>query len=285
MIKHEDLGAVIQRAFAGLSRSQQGVARVILDDVASVAFLTAGELAERAGVHAATVVRLSQRLGYEGYPALQKDLRTKLSLYPAFLRQMERSGSMTDADTLLAQSFAHARRNLELAVRTVDVPALERAVEALDECRRVVAVGMGVARPVVSYLASCLRLTGLEVHEPGDSVEIAQQLGLADQHDVVVVVDFHRYYRDIIQLAGAARDSGAVVVAVTDSPVSDLATHAHHLLAVPSEGAAPRTSLAPAMVLVEAMLALITVRRRTKAQQAMRRIDDVYARTDIFSAR
>jgi DNA-binding MurR/RpiR family transcriptional regulator len=284
MAGHDDLAAAIQRAFADLGRSQQRVARVILDDAASVAFLSAGEIAERAGVHAATVVRLSQRLGYAGYPALQKDLRTKLSQYPAFLRRMERSGSTADAHTVLAQSFAHARRNLELAVRTVDVPTLERAVEALDECRRMVAVGMGVARPVVSYLASCLRLTGLEVHEPGDSVEIAQQLGLVDQHDVVVVVDFHRYYREITRLAGAARDSGAVVVAITDSPVSDLATHAHHLLAVPSEGAAPRTSLAPAMVLVEAVLALVTVRRRAQAQQVMRRIDDVYARTEVFSA-
>jgi len=144
-------------------------------------------------------------------------------------------------------------------------------------------LGMGVARPVVSYLASCLRITGLEVHEPVDSVEMAQQLALADERDVVVVVDFHRYYREITRLAGAAKDSGAVVVAITDSPVSDLATYADHLLAVPSEGAAPRTSLAPAMVLVEAVLALVTVHDRSRAQRAMRRIDEVYERTNVFT--
>jgi DNA-binding MurR/RpiR family transcriptional regulator len=107
---------------------------------------------------------------------------------------------------------------------------------------------------------------------------------LADERDVVVVVDFHRYYREITRLAGVAKDSGAVVVAITDSPVSDLATYADHLLAVPSEGAAPRTSLAPAMVLVEAVLALVTVRHRSRAQRAMRRIDEVYERTNVFTA-
>ncbi|MFG1710653.1 MurR/RpiR family transcriptional regulator [Nonomuraea sp. M3C6] len=94
----------------------------------------------------------------------------------------------------------------------------------------------------------------------------------------------HRYYREITRLASAAKDSGAVVVAITDSPVSDLATHADHLLAVPSEGAAPRTSLAPAMVLVEAVLALVTVHDRSRAQRAMRRIDEVYERTNVLTA-
>jgi DNA-binding MurR/RpiR family transcriptional regulator len=283
MPRPDELTEVLQRVYADLGRSQQRVARFILDDATSVAFLSAGELAKRAGVHAATVVRLSQRLGYEGYPALQKDLRSKLSQYPTFLQQMERTES-ADASTLLTQSFARARRNLELAVRTVDVAALENLVEALGKCQRVVVLGMGVARPVVSYLASCLRITGLEVHEPVDSVGMAQQLALADERDVVVVVDFHRYYREITRLAGAAKDSGALVVAITDSPVSDLATYADHLLAVPSEGAAPRTSLAPAMVLVEAVLALVTVRHRSRAQRAMRQIDEVYERTNVFTA-
>jgi DNA-binding MurR/RpiR family transcriptional regulator len=283
MPRHDELTEVLQQVYADLGRSQQRVARFILDDATSVAFLSAGELAKRAGVHAATVVRLSQRLGYEGYPALQKDLRTKLSQYPTFLQQMERTES-ADASTLLMQSFARARRNLELAVRTVDVASLENLVEALGRCQRVVVLGMGVARPVVSYLASCLRITGLEVHEPVDSVGMAQQLALADERDVVVVVDFHRYYREITRLAGAAKDSGAVVVAITDSPVSDLVPYADHVLAVPSEGAAPRTSLAPAMVLVEAVLALVTVRHRSRAQRAMRQIDEVYERTNVFTA-
>jgi DNA-binding MurR/RpiR family transcriptional regulator len=283
MPRHDELTEVLQQVYADLGRSQQRVARFILDDATSVVFLSAGELAKRAGVHAATVVRLSQRLGYEGYPALQKDLRTKLSQYPTFLQQMEHTES-ADASTLLAQSFAHARRNLELAVRTVDVASLENLVEVLGRCRRVVVLGMGVARPVVSYLASCLRITGLEVHDPVDSVGMAQQLALADERDVVVVVDFHRYYREVTRLAGAAKDSGAVVVAITDSPVSDLAPYADHLLAVPSEGAAPRTSLAPAMVLVEAVLALVTVHHRSRAQRAMQRIDEVYERTNVFTA-
>ena len=284
MPRHDELTEVLQQVYADLGRGQQRVARFILDDARSVAFLSAGELAERAGVHSATVVRLSQRLGYEGYPDLQKDLRTKLSHYPTFFQQMERTGSTADVPTLLAQSFARARRNLELAVRTVDVASLENLIEALGRCQRVLVLGMGVARPVVSYLASCLRITGLEVHEPVDSVEMAQQLALANERDVVVVVDFHRYYREVIRLAGAAKDSGAALVAITDSPVSDLAAYADHLLAVPSEGAAPRTSLAPAMVLVEAILALVTVHDRSRAQHAMRRIDEMYERTGVFTA-
>lgn len=283
MARHDDLTEALRREYGDLSKSQQKVARVILDDAASVALLTAAELADRANVHAATVVRLAQRLGYEGYPALQKELRTRLSQYPTFLQQMERNGSATDAGSLLATAFAHARRNLEQALRTVDHAVLEQLVEALADSRRVLVLGMGVARPVASYLASCLQIAGLQVHEPTDLVAMAQQLALAGERDVVVVIDFHRYYREMTQLAAVAGDGAATVVAITDSPVSDLAPHADHLVTVPSEGAAPRTSLAPAMVLVEAILALVTVHDRTRAKRTMHSIDDVYSRLGIFA--
>jgi DNA-binding MurR/RpiR family transcriptional regulator len=283
MTRHDDLTEVLRRDYPQLSRAQQRVARVILDDTSSVAYTSAGELAERAGVHAATVVRLSQRLGYDGYPDLQKDLRTKLSQYPTFLQRLERGTSPSDPAELVARTFAHTRRNLELAARSVDVAALEHLVAGLDACRRTVVLGMGVARPVVSYLASCLCLAGIDTHEPADTIAMAQQLGLTDQRDVVILIDFHRYYRELVQLAGVARDSGAVVVALTDSPVSDLAPYAHHLLVVPSEGTAPRTSLAPAMVLTEAILALLVAVRRPAAQTTMRRIDDIYTRANTFT--
>jgi hypothetical protein len=38
------------------------------------------------------------------------------------------------------------------------------------------------------------------------------------------------------------------------------------------------------MVLVEAVLALVTVRHRSRAQRAMRQIDEVYERTNVFTA-
>ena len=54
------------------SRSQQDVARYIVDHLDEAAFQTAEELARRADTSSSTVVRFSQALGFEGFPELQQ---------------------------------------------------------------------------------------------------------------------------------------------------------------------------------------------------------------------
>jgi DNA-binding MurR/RpiR family transcriptional regulator len=278
------VSAALQQAYPELSRSQQQVARVILEDPMAAALMSAGEVADKVGVHASTVVRLAQRLGYEGYPSLQKDLRARISQYPTFFHQVEQAGVSPPAQYLLSQVFERARRNIDQASRTVDTDELTEFVSALSGVRRIVVIGIGVAQPVAAYLASSLQVAGMHVCEPHDSIGMAQQLATLGAQDVVILVDFHRYYREITQLAEVAKDTKATILAISDSTVADLAPLANRLLVVPSEGAGPRTSLVAAMALVETILALLTVTNRTTAQAAMQNIDDAYRRLDTFTA-
>ena len=68
----KSLSEYIQERFDEFSRSQKDVARYIVDHLDKAAFLTAEELARRAGTSSSTVVRFSQALGFEGYPELQQ---------------------------------------------------------------------------------------------------------------------------------------------------------------------------------------------------------------------
>ena len=70
--KRKSLSAFISERFDEFSRSQKDVARYIVDHLDEAAFLTAEELARRAGTSSSTVVRFSQALGFEGYPELQQ---------------------------------------------------------------------------------------------------------------------------------------------------------------------------------------------------------------------
>lgn len=284
MTSTESISEALRRVYPELGRSQQRVARIILDDPTAAILMAAAELAERVGVHPATVVRLAQRLGYDGYPAMQKEIRAKLSQYPTFLHQVERTGSLPDAQALFQQVFGQARRNIEHAMQTVDVTVLEEFAAALVSARRISIVGIGVARPVADYLASSLQITGLHVTLPADPIALTQQVALLDEADAVVLVDFHRYYREVTRLAQVAKESGATVLAITDSQVADFARLTDQLVVVPSEGAAPRTSLTAAMALVESILALVTLRYRTVAEASMQRLDRIFHRLDTFGA-
>ena len=72
---HQTLSAYISSRFDDFSRSQKDVAQYVVDHLDEVAFHTAEELARRASTSSSTVVRVSQALGFEGFPELQEAAR------------------------------------------------------------------------------------------------------------------------------------------------------------------------------------------------------------------
>ena len=69
-----------------LSRSYRRVADHIMSNYYEVSFMTAAQLAYAVGVDTTTVVRFSQRLGYNGYPELLADIRAQVrdEIYTAY---------------------------------------------------------------------------------------------------------------------------------------------------------------------------------------------------------
>ena len=78
----------IRAGGAGLTTAERRVAEVILTSPHAVGFGTVAELARTAGVGAATVVRLSAKLGFEGFSELQTCVQRDLmhQLRPAVER-------------------------------------------------------------------------------------------------------------------------------------------------------------------------------------------------------
>src|SRR6201987_3319545 len=79
---HQALSAYIRARFDEFSRSQKDVAQYIVDHLDEAAFQTAEELARRASTSSSTVVRFSQALGFEGFPALPHAARDEYRRRP-----------------------------------------------------------------------------------------------------------------------------------------------------------------------------------------------------------
>ena len=61
-----------------MSKSFARLADFLLNSYTEASFMTASELAHALNLDAATVVRFSQRLGYTGFPQLQREIRSKV---------------------------------------------------------------------------------------------------------------------------------------------------------------------------------------------------------------
>ena len=75
--------------------------------------------------------------------------------------------------------------------------------------------------------------------------------------DVVFLVDFRRYQKNLATLAGLASKRGAQVVLLTDKWISPIAKHAGEVLAVPIESGTAWDSYVGAVALIEAMITRI----------------------------
>ena len=97
----------IREYYDHLSRSYRRVADYIMSKYYEVSFMTAAQLAYAVGVDTTTVVRFSQRLGYNGYPELLHDIReqVKSEIYaayepkPTIRRGRSKTGSSTSSTT------------------------------------------------------------------------------------------------------------------------------------------------------------------------------------------
>jgi DNA-binding MurR/RpiR family transcriptional regulator len=107
------------------------------------------------------------------------------------------------------------------------------------------------------------------VVEFGGTEVAAGRLMNVAKGDLLIVLSFPRYATDAVQLAAYARDRGAALVAITDSPASPLARLTDAVLLAPSQHPILSSSLAAAVVVIEALVArLMTSNRRNVAQAA-----------------
>ena len=79
----QKLFSTIEENMAGFSKGQRAIAKYIMENYEKAAYMTAASLGSQTGVSESTVVRFALKLGYEGYPEMQRALqeltRTKLT--------------------------------------------------------------------------------------------------------------------------------------------------------------------------------------------------------------
>jgi len=109
-----------------LSPSFQVLADFLLDSYSSASFLTATELAYSLDLDPATVVRFAQKLGYAGYPELQREIRQRVKDELLTGRTAEVNSPEQAADAALAE----VERYVQLTRRSFPIGAAESLVNA-----------------------------------------------------------------------------------------------------------------------------------------------------------
>jgi DNA-binding MurR/RpiR family transcriptional regulator len=260
---------------AALTTAERRVAEVVLARPQLVAFGTVAELASAAGSGAATVVRLSTKLGYDGFTALQAAVQAELAaqLRPAAERIREPAGAdLTTRHQQLEVANVHA------SLRAVSAETLAAVVDHLaDRNARVFVLSGDASRGVaLQFVGDLGSLRDDVTLIDGNPIAVRRQAALLHAGDVLLTLDLRRYERWVVDVAQSARAAGVWSVALTDSVLSPLAQIADATVVLAAAGSGPFDSHTGTLAVFDLFVSAVADRLRAHATERLDRLEAVW---------
>lgn len=225
----------VRRELAGFTDAERRVARALLGEYPMAGLETVARFARRAETSGPTILRFVARLGFDNYAAFQDALRTEIQarLQSPLVRYDSLTTKGGEAET--SDRVSHAiRQNIEIAALDLrkDLGRIISLLTDLD--RNILCIGGRFSWMVAAYLHQYLRELRPGVQLVRDnSAAWADYLLDVREGDILVVFDFRRYQRDVLEFARGAASQKAVIVLVTDIWYSPIASTSNIVVACP----------------------------------------------------
>ena len=252
----DQLAARIRARFPGLSPQFQTGAAFLLDHPDEVAVSSMRKVAERAQVQPASLVRLSQQLGFPGWNELRALFVARVRTRPEPMASRARPLVAGGPKGRLARDLLAAQQRNLATTATDNARVLTDAARRLRKARHVYVAGFRSCYAVAFGLAYGYRLFRPSVsllEGVGGTLDLAL-LGIV-RGSATIVVSFAPYSAEAVRVADEARERGSRLVAITDSAVSPVALNADHVLLFTHDSPSFFPSLVGATALAEALVA------------------------------
>ncbi len=268
----------------GLSKGQRRIADFLLTSHDEAAFLTAADLARRVGVSEATIVRFAVAIGYEGFPALRRQLQElyRNQATPAVRLQHKLAELSGSQGHILAKVLDMEIQYLAEAGHSIAPADFDRAVEVLLGARRVFVYAGGPSAILAELLELRLRRFGifaLAMTESGRN--LVEKLQLLEGTDALVVAGFHHMNRELRVVAEHAHATGCRTILLTDILGVTLGDQVDVILAARRGPVSTFHSLTVPMAITNALILAVAMARPEVSLTALKRMQDLRAASGL----
>lgn len=216
-----------------MSKSFSKLSDFLLDSYVEAAFMTASELAHALNLDAATVVRFSQHLGYEGFPKLQREIRQRVKndlLIRPKEAEVERS-----VPGIASQAMREVLVSLQQSQQSLNTEVLEQLVERIGLSRRIVILAEGPAQPSAYSLVLFMEQGGFPVYIARSGiVDLARTVNTATSSDLLMAMEIAGTAPYISRSLEEAQKKGIPTAAIVGSASLAAARFADYVLAAQS---------------------------------------------------
>lgn len=275
------LGQSLLRVLAEGSASNRAIADYVLRNQVRVTALGIEELADACAVSTATISRFARDLGFKNYAAMRGAVAETLQ---SVLQPVEKLRSTIARRAAKAspalESLGYAEAAITATSRALSGTQIDRVGAVLTKARTVYVLGFGLSSFLAGALAMHLQPFCRHVVEAaasGGTEVAASHLATITGKDVLVVISLPRYTLDAASLTRFARDAGATIVSITDSPASPLAELGHHVLYAHSTHPVLPSSSSAALAVIEALAVSLMTSNKANVAKAARHTEAIAA--------
>ena len=216
-----------------LSKRLKQVSRYILDHPNDIAIETLAVVAERCGGQASTIVRFAKAFGFDSASQMQRLFRDELLSNAGNLdynERIRRSNAKKPLDYndpfhLLEEFTESNKQSLENLKANINQADLQKAIKIITKANTIYIIGFRRSFPVATYLAYALQKTNkrcILIDSVGGLTK-GQTVGITSQ-DLMIAISYHSYTQETLDIVTEAAEHTSNIIAITDSPVSPIAT-------------------------------------------------------------
>ncbi len=214
-----------------LSPQHQKIARFMMENPHETALETASRIADQLKVQPSSLIRLAHILGFSGISDLQKIFKehTRARLYNITVAytdyiqapKVKQKNRDYAAKGVLDQFIYANIASLKHLQQDINAQKFSRAIKLIEKAKRTYILGTRGSFPAAAYMFD----TFARLHQPAYLLDgvgglLNQQVENIQKNDALMVFAFPPYAEETFEATKLAREKGAKIVSVTDSPIA-----------------------------------------------------------------
>jgi DNA-binding MurR/RpiR family transcriptional regulator len=275
------LNELVARIDDRLTVADRRLVDVLLANPRDAVFLSANEIAQRAGVNPATAVRFARKLGFGGYPELRATLRQDLLGVSEAAERMRQRIRRVARGSVLKTFVESEIHNLGRLLEQVADADIQPAARAIMRASQIFLFAVGHAGALAHLLDSRLGRAGYRTrimkHVPRD---MAAELLQARARDVFILFAFNEVHPLVAKIVAHARAAGAVCILVTDIPAQPVRPVPDIVLAATRGADGDPRSLSVPMAICNALVLHLSRLNQRKTLVNLEQLDKLRRKLD-----
>lgn len=214
--------------YDSLQSAEKRVADLLLERVELFKSSSVNKIAKLARTSEATIVRFSQKLGYDGYLDLKSNLNTFKNKKASII--YDNILESDDFKTLIKKVYKTTIISLRDTLNVINIDEYKKAVDALYSAKKIIFCGEGDASTVAKAAYLKFHRVGMNTFFPTgiDSQLIA--ISSLDKNDILFTVSHSGRTKSIVELSKYAKMNNSTIISITNYPLSPLAKNSDIVL-------------------------------------------------------